>query len=48
MAVPQPNYSRIARKVQAPLPAGTTPWTPPALTDLIARIDAALLSRRAS
>ncbi len=47
MALSQHAYSRIAKKVQAPLPA-TAGWSPPPMRDLIAQIDAALLERRAS
>jgi hypothetical protein len=47
MALSQHAYSRIAKKVQAPLPAATG-WSPPPMQDLIARIDAALQARRAS
>ncbi|WP_293877728.1 MULTISPECIES: hypothetical protein [unclassified Sphingomonas] len=48
MAPSQHAYSRIARKMQAPAPGVGTPWSPPALGELIARIDAALGTRRAA
>ncbi|GAA0669162.1 hypothetical protein FHT00_000411 [Sphingomonas insulae] len=48
MALSQHAYSRIAKKVQIPSPSAGTPWSPPALSDLVARIDAALGTRRAS
>lgn len=48
MALSQHAYSRIAKKVQVPSPIGGTPWSPPALSELVARIDAALGARRAS
>ena len=56
MALSQHAYSRIAKKMQAPMPGqmpgqmpgSHAPWSPPALSALIARIDAALGMRRAS
>ncbi len=48
MAMSQHAYSRIAKKVQAPLPHASAPWTPPAMNELIARIESALMARRAS
>lgn len=48
MALSQHVYSRIAKKVQAPATLAHTPWSPPPLTELVARIDAALSARRAS
>ncbi|MCP3735426.1 hypothetical protein M9979_11150 [Sphingomonas sp. RP10(2022)] len=48
MALSNHAYSRIAQKVQAPSSLARTPWSPPPLTELVARIDAALIARRAS
>ncbi|MCU6454994.1 hypothetical protein LPN01_12985 [Sphingomonas sp. A2-49] len=48
MAPSHHAYSRIAKRVQAPMPIGHTPWSPPALSDLVARIDAAIDARRAT
>ncbi len=39
---------RIATKMQSPLPAQAGPWRAPDLVELIARIDAALETRRAA
>jgi hypothetical protein len=48
MALSQHAYSRIAKKLRAPLPTTGAPWSPPAVSDLVARIDAALEARRPS
>ena len=48
MAASQHAYSRIAKRVQAPMPIGHAPWSPPTLSELVARIDAALDARRPS
>lgn len=47
MALSHHAYRRIAQKVQAPVPV-TTPWAAPSMADLVARIDAALATRRAA
>lgn len=47
MASPHQAYTRIAKKVQMPI-MGNTPWSPPSLPELVARIDAALNARRAA
>lgn len=39
---------RIARRLQAPFPAAQAGWSPPAIADLVERIDAALRARRAA
>ena len=46
MAPSQYAYRRIAQKVQVPTP-GSAPWSAPSISDLVARIDAALAMRRA-
>lgn len=46
MAMSQHAYARIARRVQVPTPVAA-PWSPPSLSELVARIDAALVTRRA-
>ncbi|MGP7795250.1 hypothetical protein [Sphingomonas sp. CLY1604] len=48
MALAQHAYDRIAKKVQAPAPVALAPWSPPAMSELVARIDAALIARRAA
>jgi hypothetical protein len=48
MAPSRHAYTRIAKQVQAPMPVTGTPWSPPALSELVARIDAALGGRRPS
>ena len=47
MALPQHAYARLVRKVQAPTQK-TAPWVAPSLSELVARIDAALLARQAA
>lgn len=47
MALSQHAYRRIAQKVQMPTPA-SVPWSPPSMSELVARIDAALATRRAA
>jgi hypothetical protein len=41
----QHAYTRVGKKVQVPLPQPNAPWSAPTLSDLLARIDAALGSR---
>lgn len=48
MAAPQHPCSRIARKMLTPPPSPATPWAAPSMVELIARIDAALETRRAA
>ena len=48
MALSQHAYDRIAKRVRVPVPAPLAPWSPPSMSDLVARIDAALGARRAS
>lgn len=45
MALSQHAYRRIAQKVQMPAPA-TVPWSAPSMSELIARIEAALAMRQ--
>jgi len=40
-------HRRIARRMQRPLPGTSSPWTPPAIGELIARIETALARRTA-
>ncbi len=48
MALSQHAYRRIAQKVQVPAPVVAAPWSPPSMSELVARIDAALAMRRAA
>lgn len=48
MAVPSQAYHQIAQKLLTPSPAPAVPWTAPAMSELVARIDAALTARRAA
>jgi hypothetical protein len=45
MALSQHAYARLVRQVRAPTPA-SAPWVAPSLSELVARIDAALLARQ--
>ena len=47
MALSQHAYARLVRQVRAPTPA-SAPWVAPSLSELVARIDAALLARQAA
>jgi hypothetical protein len=47
MAPSQHAYARLVRQVRAPAPV-TAPWVAPSLSELVARIDAALLARHAA
>ena len=47
MALSQHAYARLVRQVRTPTPA-SAPWVAPSLSELVARIDAALATRRAA
>ncbi|WP_426261088.1 hypothetical protein [Sphingomonas sp. DC1100-1] len=47
MALSQHAYARLVRQVRAPAPVAA-PWVAPSLSELVARIEAALATRRAA